>query len=85
MLMIDSKNLNFAHLEAISQIRSLTALNILDCPQVTEECKENTQIITLNIELCKFVEGKQGSRLRLLKASGFIYTDRVTELMQTLL
>jgi hypothetical protein len=32
-----SKNLNFTHLEAISQIRSLTALNILDCPQITEE------------------------------------------------
>ena len=38
-MLIDSKNLNFTHLEAISQIRSLTALNILDCPQITEECK----------------------------------------------
>lgn len=70
-MLIDSKNLNFTHLEAISQIRSLTALNILDCPQITEECKKNTLILTI-IELCKFIEGKQGSRLRLLKASGFI-------------
>lgn len=38
-LAIDSKNLNFTHLEAIKGIRSLTALNILDCPQITEECK----------------------------------------------
>jgi hypothetical protein len=70
-MLIDSKNLNFTHLEAISQIRSLTALNILDCPQITEECKKTQCILTI-IELCKFIEGKQGSRLRLLKASGFI-------------
>jgi hypothetical protein len=37
------------------------------------------------IELYKFIESKEGSRLRLLKASGFIYSDRVQELMQTLL
>jgi hypothetical protein len=70
-MLIDSKNLNFTHLEAISQIRSLTALNILDCPQITEECKHSHFNLTF-IELCKFLEGKQGSRLRLLKASGFI-------------
>ena len=56
-MLIDSKNLNFTHLEAISQIRSLTALNILDCPQITEECKDSHFNLTF-IELCKFIEGK---------------------------
>jgi hypothetical protein len=37
------------------------------------------------IELYKFIESKEGRRIRLLKASGFIYTDRIQGLMQTLL
>jgi hypothetical protein len=71
-------------LDAIKSIRSLTALNILDCPQITEECKNLSGLISI-IELYTFIEGKEGSRLRLLKASGFIYTDRIQELMQSLL
>jgi hypothetical protein len=34
-----AKSVNFTHLEMIKGIRSLTNLNIQDCPQVTEPCK----------------------------------------------
>jgi hypothetical protein len=70
-MIIDSKNFNFTHLETLREMKTLTNLNLLDCPLVTEPCKYLFMDHYL-IELYDFIEKKEGLKVRLLKASGFI-------------